>query len=106
LDAIKFDKEKPKMDLFPPKALKAIAQGMTHGAKKYNRFNYKLGEGLNWTQPYAACMRHLNAWNDGEDMDEDSGLPHLWLAGCEMVMLIDLVESEIGDDTRFDEYAA
>ena len=102
--AIKYDKDKPKMSLLPPKALKGIAEIMTYGSKKYNAHNYKKGEGLDWDQMYSACMRHLNAWNDGEDTDPESGRPHLYHAGCCLMMLIDLVDSEIGKDTRFNEF--
>lgn len=98
---VKNDDKKPKMYLLPPKALDGIAQIMTYGVTKYNAFNYKNEKGLDWDRPFSACLRHLNAWNDGEDMDKESGKPHLWHAGCCIVMLIDLVESKIGKDTRF-----
>jgi len=101
LGAIKKDKNKPRMDLLPPKALVAIASIMTYGATKYANHNYKLGKGLDWNRPFAACLRHLNAWNDGEDNDKETGQSHLYHAGCCIMMLIDLVDSKIGKDTRF-----
>jgi len=100
-EAIKNDKDKPRMDLLPPKALVGIAKIMTYGAVKYADFNYKMGEGLEWRQPFAACLRHLNDWNDGEDNDKETGQSHLYHAGCCIMMLIDLVDSKIGKDTRF-----
>jgi len=104
LGAVKYDKDKPKMSLLPPKALIGIAKIMTYGAGKYANYNYKLGEGLDWDRPFSACLRHLTAWNDGEDDDKETKLSHLYHAGCCIMMLIDLVDSEIGKDTRFDEY--
>jgi len=100
-EAIKNDKDKTRMDLLPPKALEGIAKIFTFGAKKYNDYNYKNGDGLDWDRPYAAMIRHLNAWNDGEDLDPETGQSHLYHAGCCIMMLIDLVDSEIGKDTRF-----
>jgi len=100
-NATKKDGNKPKMHLLPPKALEGIAKIMTYGATKYNAYNYKQGKGLNWDRVYSACMRHLNAWNAGEDIDPESGENHLLHAGCCIMMLIDLVESKIGKDTRF-----
>jgi len=100
-EAVKSDKDKTRMDLLPPKALEGIAKIFTFGAKKYNDYNYKNGEGLDWSRPYAAMIRHLNAWNDGEDKDPETGQSHLYHAGCCIMMLIDLVDSEIGKDTRF-----
>lgn len=102
-DAVKFDEGKPAMDLLPPKALRGIASIFGFGKKKYHAFNYKSGKGLDWNQPYAACLRHLNAWNEGEENDHESGESHLYHAGCCVMMLIDLVESKIGKDTRFKE---
>jgi len=103
MEAIKDDKDKPRMSLLPPKALKGIAEIFTYGAKppKYNEFNYKQGKGLDWDRILSSCMRHLNAWNDGENLDKESGRPHLYHAGCCIMMLIDLTESKIGQDTRF-----
>jgi len=101
MEATKKDLVKPKMHLLPPKALEGIAKIMTYGARKYSAFNYKSGKGLNWDRVYSACMRHLNAWNSGEDIDPESGENHLLHAGCCIMMLIDLVESKIGEDTRF-----
>jgi hypothetical protein len=100
-EAVKLDQGKPKMYLLPPKALNGIAEALTYGAIKYKDFNYKLGEGLDLDRPFSACIRHLNKWNDGEDIDGESGLSHLKHAGACIVMLLDLVESEIGKDTRF-----
>lgn len=100
-EAVKSDKDKTRMDLLPPKALEGIAKIFTFGAKKYNDYNYKNGKGLDWSRPYAAMIRHLNAWNDGEDNDPETGQSHLYHAGCCIMMLIDLVDSRKGKDTRF-----
>jgi len=101
--AVKHDENKNRMDLLPPKALKGIGEIFTFGAKppKYTPHNYKENGGLDWTRVLAACYRHLNAWNDGEDNDNESGKSHLYHAGCCIMMLIDLVDSGIGKDTRF-----
>lgn len=101
IKAKKFDQKKPKLSLVPPKAIIGIARAMTHGADKYNRYNYKLDKGLDWDRPYSALLRHIMAWWDGEEIDKDSGLNHLDCAGACMVMLMDLVYSGIGKDTRF-----
>ncbi len=99
--AVKKDKGKPKMALLPSSALIGIAKVMTYGANKYNAFNYKNGKGLDWDQLYSACQRHLVAWNAGEDIDSESGQKTLYHAGCCIMMLIDLIESKKGRDTRF-----
>jgi len=100
-EAVKKDSDKPRMDLLPPKALIGIAKIMTYGISKYNPHNYKHGKGLDWHRPLSACLRHLTAWNAGEDNDKETGQSHLYHAGCCIMMLIDLVDSKIGKDTRF-----
>ena len=99
--AVKHDKNKTRMDLLPPQALDGIAKIFTFGALKYADHNYKNGEGLDWCRPFAACLRHLNAWNAGEENDKESGESHLYHAGCCVMILIDLIDSGIGKDTRF-----
>lgn len=98
---IKYDKDKPKLGLFPPKAFIEIGKAMTFGSRKYNSYNYKFGNGLDWDQYYNALLRHLMAWLDGEEFDKESGLRHTSHAGACLAMLIDAVESGIGRDTRF-----
>ena len=102
-EAVKADHGKPAMMLFPPKALWGITEAMTFGVGKYEDYNYKLGKGLDWSRPFNAGIRHLTQWNNGQDFDIESGLPHLYHAGASVAMLIDLVDSGIGKDDRFKE---
>lgn len=44
----------------------------------------------------AAAMRHLAAWRDGEQLDEESGLPHLAHALCCIVFLRELDRAGLG----------
>lgn len=101
ISAVKYDDEKPKLGLVPPKAIIQIGKAMTFGAKKYNNYNYKSGKGLDWDQYYNALLRHLMSWMDGENLDPESKLNHLSHMGACAVMLIDAVQSNIGKDTRF-----
>lgn len=100
-DAVKFDKEKPRLGLIPPKAIFSTGRALTYGAKKYHEYNYKTGKGLDWDRVFSPLMRHLESWIGGEDIDPESGLNHLDHAGACMAMLQDLVFSKIGMDTRF-----
>ena len=70
-----------------------IGLAMLEGSRKYRRHNYR-AIGVRASVYYDACLRHLMAWYEGEDIDEDSGLNHLVKAmACLMVlrdaMLID-----------------
>jgi len=100
-EAIKNDSKKPSMALVPSKAIYGIASVFTYGERKYHAYNYKSGNGLDWDRPFSATQRHLIEWNGGRNIDAESGLPTLFHAGASLMMLIDLVESKIGKDTRF-----
>lgn len=90
----KNDLGKTRIDLIPPEALEMIGQAFTHGAAKYDDHNWR--GGINYSRLYGAVLRHLNAYWKGEDIDEDSGLPHLALAGAELCML--MASDETNDD--------
>lgn len=98
-EGFKDDDSKPPVSLVSGHALLGIASVMGYGALKYTRHNYRLG--MQWTRLVDAAMRHLIAFNEGEDDDPESGLPHLAHAGASVCMLMDLVGREAGTDDRF-----
>ena len=63
-----------------------LGLAMLEGALKYGRHNYRRA-GVRGFVYYDAARRHLDAWWEGEDIDPDSGLPHLVKAmACLAVM--------------------
>lgn len=44
-------------------------------------------KGMPWSVPFACAMRHMAAWQRGEECDPESGLPHLAHAMCNLRML-------------------
>jgi hypothetical protein len=64
----------------------AVAHG--EGALKYGRHNWRGGDVLASTY-FAAALRHLFAWFEGEDIDPDSGLSHLVKARASLGVLRD-----------------
>lgn len=94
---VKFDEGKPRIELCPSGALIGEAFGMTGGALKYDAFNW--AEGLSYSRTLGAAFRHMILFNLGEDIDDDSGMPHLWHALCELGMLNDttLLHPELDD---------
>jgi Domain of unknown function (DUF5664) len=96
--ALKFDNDKPGMDLLPVEAKKAIAEVFDFGAKKYARHNWR--NGFNYSRLIAACERHLDAFNDGENLDPESGKSHLAHAGCCLMMLLESTIKGYGTDNR------
>ena len=84
---IKHDTGKPRPELLPADALLQIAQVFTIGAQKYDDRNWELG--IKYSRLFGALQRHLLAYWDGEDLDPETGLPHLAHAGCNMLMLLE-----------------
>ncbi len=83
----KFDKDKPRWELLPLGPVEAIVQVLTHGAKKYDDFNWQKLDNLS-DRYYAAMMRHLKKTRDGEIIDTETGLSHLAHALCCGIFLL------------------
>ena len=91
---------KPRMSLVPPHALRAVAEVMTHGERKYGAWNYLSGAGLPFSDYLDAAERHLNEFQRGRDVDEESGLPTLAHAACCLLMLLEMVHAHPEQDDR------
>ena len=96
---IKFDQNKIQLSLLTRESLEAEAKAFAYGAKKYGRDNYK--KGMDWSRVLDATLRHLTAFIDGEDHDEESGLNHLAHAKTNLAMLIYYYKNKVGTDDRF-----
>ena len=103
----KTDVGKRRWDLFPFKAARRIVDVMTFGAKKYEPNNWRYVDG--WRDRYfAALMRHLDSWWQGEKVDPETGIYHLAHAGCCVMFLLELddddeTKAEREDGRREDE---
>ena len=87
MKANKADQNKMRYDLIPPSTLKALATILTFGAIKYGDRNWE--NGIVWGRVFAALMRHLWTWWQGEENDQESGESHLWHAQCNLSFLIE-----------------
>lgn len=64
-----------RYDLIPVEPLAAVARHYGVGATKYDDHNWR--KGYEWSKSYAALQRHANAFWRGEDIDPETGSPHL-----------------------------
>lgn len=97
--ALKFDTAKPMMGLISSKFLVGLAQVLTFGAKKYSAHNWR--NGFKYSRVYDALQRHLVAWNDNEDLDDETRMNHLDHAACELMFLREMVATRPELDDRF-----
>lgn len=95
----KDDETKCRLDLLPMDALWAIGDILTYGAQKYDAHNWE--KGMDWHRPFGATLRHLFAFWCGEDMDKESGKPHLAHAACELLFLLTYYLRSVGRDDRW-----
>lgn len=101
--AFKLDDNKPPLGLIPRSALTEEAAVMGHGAVKYGAHNWR--KGMAWSKYIDAAQRHILAWNEGEDLDAESGLHHLAHARCNLAFLIEyMVSCPELDDRHTTEY--
>ena len=98
-EGIKNDSEKVRMDLLSRSALEGVSQVLTYGAQKYAPDNWR--KGMEWRRLIGAAMRHLQAFSDGEDMDPESGLPHIDHLGCCVMFLSEYQKKKMGTDDRW-----
>ena len=96
--ATKHDQEKTRLELIPVSGIEGIGRAMTFGSKKYEDHNWT--KGFNYSRLIGSAMRHLNAYNEGQDKDPESGLSHLDHLGACVVMLIAHEVEGLGTDDR------
>lgn len=84
-----------------PKALLLVAEvaGWAEDRGKYERLNYM--KGYDWSLTFDAGMRHRLKFWAGEDLDPESGLPHLAHAAWHDLALLAFHVHEIGTDNRY-----
>ena len=85
---VKADKGKIRPTLVPVSLIKAVAAVRGYGVEKYH-------DPENWRKVEIerykdALYRHWLAYLDGEWLDQESGLPHLWHLACNAAFLIEL----------------
>lgn len=85
-ELVKLDAGKAPLDFLPLKYLAPMAWVMRGGAKKYSRGGWEQGKPEDVQRYIAAVLRHLGSVEAGEQLDQESGLPHLAHAACSMVM--------------------
>lgn len=85
----KLDAGKPRFDLMPLHAYKAVVDVLTYGAGKYAPENWRKVDGWRWRY-YRAALGHIYAWAVGERLDAESGLPHLAHAVCCLLFILEL----------------
>jgi hypothetical protein len=98
---VKYDSNKPRMDLLPPRALLEVAKVLSFGAAKYAPGNWKRVDNLQ-ARYTAAALRHIaDHMIDPNAVDEESHIDTLAHAiCCLMFKLEDKLEKDQSTSTR------
>lgn len=96
---LKYDTDKPRVDLLDPLALEGIANVLGFGAKKYAAHNWR--GGILYSRLLGAILRHTFAIQRGEDTDPESGLPHVDHLGCSVMFLSNMMKTRPDLDDRW-----
>lgn len=97
--AVKFDQDKLPLHLLSTEAMNQTAAVLKFGAQKYAEHNWR--KGFAWSRPLAAALRHITAFNAGEDRDPESGLSHLAHAACCIMFLLEFEKTHPHLDDRY-----
>lgn len=84
----KYDSDKPDYTMVTRELMDAVSRAMMYGAKKYDRNNYKLFTSADIVRFQAALLRHMVAYTNGEEFDQESGLSHLDHVGSTLNILL------------------
>lgn len=82
---LRYNHDKVRYDLLPPRAIEGLARVLTHGANKYEPRNWE--KGMAWSTVLASIKRHIAAFEMGEDFDKESSLLHINHVLCNAAFL-------------------
>lgn len=99
LKGLKYDGGKPPLSMIPRAALEEEAKVMAYGAGKYGKDNFR--SGMVYSRLLDAALRHIYAFTDGQNSDEETGLSHLAHARCCLGFLLEYINKGIGKDDRY-----
>lgn len=99
--ATKYDEGKARLDLIPPEILEVIAKVYGMGAIKYEPNGWRDPATFDYSRLYSAGQRHRGEFWKGNDLDEESGLPHLAHSIWNDMALLYYSMYNLGTDDRF-----
>ncbi len=81
----KDDQDKTRVDLLDAGFLEGVGRVLGFGAVKYAAHNWR--SGIAYSRLLGAILRHTFAILRGEDIDKESGEPHVFHLGCSVMFL-------------------
>jgi 5'(3')-deoxyribonucleotidase len=94
----RFNEGKTKHSLTPPFAQEQYARVLTEGAKKYGNNNWQ--KGMSWSKVIDSLKRHIIAFENGIDYDEETGCLHMAHIMCNAGFITEYYEIYPEGDDR------
>ena len=95
---LRYNEGKARVDLIPPDVLLALGKVYAYGTQKYADRNWE--RGMSYSTVYGCLLRHILKWAAGEELDAESGLPHIDMAAWNAIALSAYEKRKIGTDDR------
>jgi hypothetical protein len=99
IEGTKHDQGKARMSLLDTSWLLGVAEVLGFGEKKYAANNWR--KGISVSRLMDAAARHQAAFNDGEDLDPESGKGHLYHASCCLMFASWMIQNRPDLDDRY-----
>lgn len=93
---------KPRLSLIPKNALWALGGALSYGELHYGTYNWR--KGIRVSYLIDAALRHINEFNDGEDIDVKSKNHHLGNAMANLAMAIEISQTMPELDDRWSKH--
>ena len=92
-----------RFSLIPTRALAWVARMYGRGAEKYHETpdNPNWRKGYEWSKSYDALMRHATQFWGGEDIDEETQLPHMAAVAFHALTILTFMEEHPEFDDRY-----
>ena len=85
ITADRFNEGKMAWELVDFESLEPLVEVLMFGATKYSKDNWKKGQAI--TELLGSLLRHIIAFQKGEDLDEESGKSHIGHAMCNLMFI-------------------
>jgi len=95
----RYNQGKPKWSLLDYNTIEGLVKVLDFGMRKYAAHNWK--KGLPYSEIVDSLQRHLNSFMNGEELDPESGLPHVDHMQCNTMFLSFMAKNRPDMDDRY-----
>lgn len=96
---LKAKEDNRQWDLLPFGPLEEVVKVLEFGSVKHGAWSWR-DRPTSYAERFGSVMRHLLKWWRGQDIDPQSGLPHLAHAACQLLFLIGYIQDGTIEDNR------